>query len=352
MKKGTKIIIVAQDMGGFNAVFPVIKELKKRKNPLKILLAGKSRERAQKLKINYQDAGCLDDKALSGLLEKERPGLLFTAISIGESIEKRMTKIARMQKIKTCTIADFWTNPRLCFGDLKTEKLDYLPDYFLVIDEIMKKEMIELGFNPGKIFITGSPFFDSFSKLANSKQEEKIISFFCDPFSEIFKKKDRGFLGFDEIQVFKDLVGALEKLQIKLPFIVKFHPRAKKLNKFDKIIKNSRLKILIEKKLSAEELIKKSKLVTGMNSVVLFQAAMIGKAVLSYQPNLNRPDPLVSNRLGLSKGVYRKKELYPALKKLLSNKAKKKNFKLMREYTHNKSTQKVMRFITNILKNE
>jgi UDP-N-acetylglucosamine 2-epimerase len=219
-----------------------------------------------------------------------------------------------------------------------------------VIDEEMKREMINQGFDSKKLIITGSPFFDTIPSLIKTGQKEEIISFFCQPLSELFNRTSEGYLGYDEVQVFKDLVESLEKMKVKLPIIIKFHPRAEKLSKFDKIIKNSKIKILIEKKLPAEALIEKSKLVVGMNSVVLFQAAIMGKPVLSYQPNLKRPDPLMSNRLKISTAVYEKKSLYPALEKLLSGKNKKKNYPLIGKYTKNKSTKKIIDFIENIIK--
>lgn len=351
MKRRIKIIFAAQDPGGFNAVLPVIKELKKKKNfLLKLILANQAQDIAEREKINYQKGNRLTEKKLTKLIQEEHPDLIFTATSQGLSIEKRITKIAKAKKIKTLAIIDFWSNYKLRFSAPGTENLAYLPDHILVIDKIMKKEMINQNFEPKRIIITGNPFFDGFPQLIKSKNKEEIISFFCQPFSELFKKSDKAYLGYNEIQVFEDLVKVFEKLQIKIPIKIKFHPRAKRLNKFDKIIRNSKLNISIEKKLTAEDLIKKSKLVVGMNSMVLFQAAMMGKSVLSYQPNLRKPDPLISNRLGLSMAVYKKKNLYPTLKRLLSGKLPKRNQKIIEKYTQNKSTQKVIDSIESIVK--
>lgn len=341
MRRKYKIIFVAQDIGGFNALLPVIKKLKKKKKfLLKTILSDQARNTAKKNRINCQDGQKLTNKELAQLLKKECPDLIFTATSIGESIEKRITKITKAQKMKTIALIDFWANYKPRFSSL--------PDYILVIDRIMKKEMIENGFDPRKLIIVGSPVFDNFSRLF-AVQKEEIISFFSQPLSELPKKRGKVYWGYDEIQVFEDLVDCLEKLQFKIPIKVKFHPRTKKLDKFDKIIKNSKLRISIERKLSAEGLIKRSKIVIGIGSVVLFQAALAGKDVLSYQPNLKRRDPLVSNRLGISTAVYKKKNLYPVLKKMISARPQKKNLKVIERYTQNKSTQKVINFIQEVI---
>jgi len=346
MKGKIKIIFVAQDSGGFNAILPVIKKLKRRKEFIsKTILANQSRDIAKKYRISYLDGNLLTNKDLKRLLENNRPSLIFTATSQGLSIEKRIAKIAKVQKIKTIALIDFWSNYKFRFSDPGTENLIYLPDYILAIDEIMKKEMITQGFDSKKIIITGSPFFDSFLKITKEKQSKKIISFFSQFFSELLKKEHKTYPGFNEIQVFEDFIKTLEALQVKLPIKIKFHPKTKRLSKFNRIIRNSKLKISIETKLSSEDLIKKSKLVLGMNSVVLFEAAMIGKPVVSYQPGLNRPDPLISNRVGLSRAVYQKRNLYSTLEKMLLTKAKKKNLKLIKKYIRNKSTDKVINFI-------
>jgi len=353
MKRKTKIIFAAQDPGGFNTILPVIKKLKKNKEfLLKIILANQSRDIAKNQGINYQNGNHLTERMIAQIFKKESPNLVFTATSDGYSLEKKIIKLARKQKIKTITIIDFWANYKLRFSDPGTENLAYLPDYILIIDKLMKKEMTNQGFESKKIVVTGNPFFDTFSTLNGSCQKEKIISFFSQAYSELYKKGEKRSGCSNEIQVFGDVVEVLEEFQPKIPLKIKFHPRAKKLNKFDKIIKDSKLNISIEKKMSAESLIKESKLIIGINSMVLFQAAMMNKPVLSYQPGLKKQDPLISNRLGLSQAVYNKKNLYSALKNIFSDRKNKKNRELIKKYTQNNSTQKVINFITNILKND
>lgn len=324
MKKH-KIIFAAQDPGGFNTIAPIIKKLKKdARFNVSVILAKHACKIAQRENIKYLDV----DKIL--VPKKINADLIFTATSYGDSIEKKLIAIGKHKKIPTISIIDFWSDYKIRF------KKD-LPDYILVIDEIMKKEMIEQGFSEKKIFITGNPFFDSFSKI-KPKEKKDLIVFFSQPFSEA-------------LEVFREIVEAVERINPQKKITIKFHPRCKKLDKFDKIIKNSRLKIEKEKKLSAEDLIKQGEIIVGINSMVLFQAAMVGKKVLSYQPNLKGPDPLLSNRLGLSTSVYQKKEVYPVLKKMFVHGHQKKNLKSIKKYTENNSCQKVIDFMTNVLEN-
>ncbi|MEK7540639.1 MAG: HAD-IA family hydrolase [Patescibacteria group bacterium] len=348
MKRKYKIIFTAQDPGGFNAIAPVIKKLEKDKRfNMSVILAKHACLLAEKLNIKYSDAG-------KKSFNINGADLVFTGTSFADSIEKIIIAMAKAKNIPTISIVDFWTDYAPSFSDPETGNLKYLPDYILAVDEIMKKQMTADGLPANKIFITGNPYFDSFSKIILHKPNKAHIAFFSQPFSEIYKNSRKDYKNctkFDEVQVFEDIVKALEKIDLNKKIIINFHPRSKKLDKFDKIIKNSNIKIEKEKKPYNKELIKKSEIIAGINSVVLFEAAMLGKKVLSYQPNLKGADLLISNRFGLSTPVYKKEELYPILKKMLFQTFQKNNSKLIKKYTENKSTQKVINFITKIFEN-
>ena len=345
--KKHKIIFTAQDPGGFNAITPVIKKLEKNvRFDVSVILAKHACNYAKKQKINYLDA----DRTPFDITGAD---LIFTGTSFGDSIEKRIIFVAKAENIPTVSIVDFWTDYVPSFSDPEKRNLKYLPDYILVVDEIMKKEMVAEGIPPGKIFITGNPYFDSFSKKPDRKTDKNLIAFFDQPFSEIYKESKKDYKDctkFDEVRVFEDIVKAVDKIDLNKKIVINFHPRAEKTDKFDKIIKNSKLEIKKEKKLNNKSLIKKAEIITGINSVVLFEAAMMGKKVLSYQPGLKGADPLISNRFGLSLPVYKKEKLGSAFRQLFLKKFARTNSEIIKKYAGNKSTQKVIGFITNVLK--
>lgn len=347
MKKKHKIIFAAQDPGGFEAIQPVVEKIKKDVCfETFVLLAGEARRLAKERKIAHIDANRFGPSAIEALVERERPDLIFTATSSGLSIEKQITKIAKEPGIKTVALMDFWGNYRLRFSDPGTGNLNYLPDAILAIDRVMKQEMIKNGFESAKIFITGSPAFDNLGQRKKNPPAGKFIAFFCQPFSELARKGETVDQGFDEIGVLKDLVEVLGSLGVKLPVKIKLHPKAKISGKFSGIINQAKkLDVSLENKLSVADLIENSAIVTGMNSVILFKAALAGKKVLSYQPDRKGVDPLASNRLGLSQAVYTKEKLELALKKLILAKPQQKKRALVEKYTRNRSTEKVMRFI-------
>ncbi|MEK7658934.1 MAG: NTP transferase domain-containing protein [Patescibacteria group bacterium] len=346
--KKHKIIFTAQDPGGFNAIAPVIKSFEKdARFDVSVILAKHACIYAEKQNIKYLNA----DKTSFDISGAD---LIFTGTSFGDSIEKKIIFEAKEKGIPTISIVDFWTDYTPSFSDPEKRNFKYLPDYILAVDEIMKKEMEAEGFPKNKIFITGNPSFDSFDTKLNKKADKNLITFFCQPMSELYKKDSKDYKNatkFSEVKVFYDIVEAIEKIDLNKKIIIDFHPRAKKLNKFDKIIKKSKLKIEKNIKPYGENSVKNPEIIIGMSTVVLFEAALAGKKVLSYQPGLKKKiDYLASNRLGLSLPVYKKEDLYLALKRLIFQKSKAKNLKLIKKYTQNNSTQKVINFINDILK--
>lgn len=335
MKRKCKIIFAAQNPGGFDAIAPIIKNLQKNSNfGLMVFLKNQSRDFAKKEGIKYIDANNLSFEEIKKNIKESSPNLIFTATSAESSIEKEIIKIANIKKIPTISIVDYWGNYKKRFG----EKLEYLPDYILVIDEKMKKGMRIEGIPENRIFITGNPHFDRFSDNKILPEDKNLIVFYSQPFSEQSNKD------FNEIKIFDDVIKVLEKIYPKKEIIVKFHPKEENHSKFNETIKSTKLKIKIEEKLKADDLSKKAGLIIGINSMALFDAVLMQKKVLSYQPNQKKEkDTLISNIYSWSVPVYKNPDLLPELKNIYTKSLPKKE--LLEKYTKNKSTQKVINFI-------
>lgn len=269
------LIYAAQDPGGFNAISPVIKEL-----PGKLF-------HGENLSQNQVDE----------IVEDSKPDAIITGTGHGDSLDKKFIRAGNKLNIPTFAVLDFWVNYSERFEDS-------MPTKIFVMDETAKQEMIEEGLPEEKIVITGNPFFDTFEKVEG---EGEIISFFSQPFTEIEDS-----LGLNEVESLEAIakIFAGEKIKAKL------HPKCAKTDKFDHI---EGVEITEE---SVEDLIQQSKVVTGLNSMVLFQSCVMGRKVLSYQPGLRIKDPLISNRLGISKAVYKEEDLKQAAEELIQEELK------------------------------
>jgi len=346
MKKiKNKIIFAAQNPGGFNALWPVIKKIS-RQAKLQVVLAAEAKEIARNKKIAFVDADTKNDKELKEIIVNFKPRAVLAGTSQGLSIDKKIIVWARQKKIPTISIIDFWSNYKMRFSSPGTDDLIYLPDAICVADEYMKKQMVKEGFEARRLFITGNPFFDTFGNYANKKG--RYIIFAEQPFSELFVKSGKmdKASNFNEVKIFSDFVEVLEKQKTKYPVLIALHPRCKNINKFDKIIAASSLKISVFEG-DTKNLWKKASLILGINSMVLFQSALEGKKVLSYQPGIKKgQDPLVSNRLGLSQAAYGYLDLERKIKQILDQIKSAGNYeKIRQKYVNNNSTQKVIEVI-------
>lgn len=341
-----KILFVAQDAGGFAAVFPVYKKMKQT-SPRNIwgMFGNVSKSNVKGRGIPFVDPEAIADEMLEKLFERKLD-LLVVGTSIGPSLEKRVTVMARERSIPVIAIMDFWSNYTLRFSDPGTENRAYLPDAALVMDEVCKREMIKEGFDPRMLVVTGSPAFDAF-KISKRKKGDCIV-FLSQPFSELIPENPGLNFGYDEVRVFADVVSVLEDLNVSRPLIVKHHPRTKNQEVFSSLIEKSDFSIRVEKKMPTKTLIEKATLVIGMNTVALFEAALVGKNVISYQPGLNRPDPLISNRLGLSVPVYAKPALKRTIQRLLAGPMGSGRKKVVDRYINRQATQAVIHYLHSI----
>ncbi len=301
---------------------------------------------SKKNKIRYTDCTKINDNNLKNIFNEYQPNLVVVATSDGLSIEKRITKISYQKKIPIISIIDFWSNYKKRYSTPNTKDLAYLPNKVCVIDDFMKAGAIRDGINSKIIEITGNPFFDTLQKVKTIEGDE--IIFISQPFSEVYSKKDKiinKISLFNEVVIFKDYIEVLNQLKIKNPIVVSLHPRCKNKNKYNQFIKKSELNIKLSKE-PIEKLVKNAKLVVGINSMVLFQASLIGKKVVSYQPGIiKKQDSLISNYLGLSYVAYSYSQLKKQLKKVLKNSKIKKVLKIGKFYTNSNSTLKVIKLI-------
>lgn len=292
MKEKTEFIFVAEDLGGLNSIEPVFKKLG-----------------GQIFQAKDKD---LSDSEIENLVKDADIIIAGTSMS-QNSLDKRFIRAAKKLGVKNVAILDFWTNYDIRFKSA-------MPDYIFVMDAIAKADLILKNYIEKKIIITGNPSFDAFKYIP---QKGDSITFFCQPFTELENN-----FGLNEIDIVKDFINAFKNLGIHKKIKIKLHPRTKNTNKFE------HLDVEITNE-AVTKLIADSELIIGMNSMALFEAAMAGRKVLSYQPGLSVPDPLVTNRLKISEAVYKKEELENAIKRILAKQDVVNNYKKVENATDN-----------------
>lgn len=317
-KMNHNIVFTAENPGAFQAILPVVHHCIHEGIQPFVLLSGSASDMAKKEGIACIDMEEHTQEKVAQFFIDHSIDLVVAGTSAGMSIEKHTILEAQKKNIRTIAVVDFWSNYTLRFSTPYTQDLKYLSDTICVIDQDMKNGLVREGIPQDRIVITGNPFFDTWSTLKNYNPE--YIVFVSQPFSEVYDSTDPGITSpvFNEIEIFSHLVSVLELLDIQIPLRIALHPRCKKRDKYNRIIQDSFLDIHVADA-SIDELLSHAHMVIGINSIVLFQASLMGLSVVSIQPGiLKETDCLKSNVLGISHPVYETEQLTETIRRCLS----------------------------------
>lgn len=331
------ILAAADNPGGLNSILPVVKRLKNEGEVVTFVAGGASIDILNKEGIDFISEVDFTNKMLEEIF-KRRPKVFLAGTSLGNTIDKKLLVQCKSDGIPSVYVLDYWANYLDRFSNEKND-LKFLPDYICVMDERSKKEMIQDGFDENKLVITGNPYFDEFTKGITGDGNRQIILFISQPM-------DGYDYGYREENVLSDVLEIIQnKINdgISLSLKVRLHPRESK-GKFDSIISNYDFAGYDFDYL--EHSLSESGLIIGMNSMVLFQASLAGKIVISYQPNLKVKDMLLSNDSGLSILIKNKDDLEKVFSQYLEDKLESRI--KSSNITIKNATDKVINFINKV----
>lgn len=319
------VLFVAQDVGGFNACWPIFIELRKEKWNVKGVFGSLNRKKASGSHIDFFELGDELIQKFVGMFDTERPDVIIVGTSTGLSADKLVVQMARVYSIPTVAIVDYWGNAHVRFSTPGTKDRAYTPNWILVPDEICRKQIKKDGFDIRRVIVTGNPHFDQFSRNARSSISKGIkssrrVSFFSQPFSEVVKENPEMDLGLDERKIFCDILHMLHEVDRSIQVSVVFHPREKIRTKYDACIGKSGMRVRLENKKTAAQMTKTSKFVIGMNTMALVESALFGVPSISYQPCLKKEDPLITNRFGLTSAAYDRKVCTELIRRFIRQK--------------------------------
>jgi len=332
------IIAICGDPGGASAVGPVIKLLQSEKQvQVEVLAYNEATQIWDNLGIGYKGlSGDITTAEIMAYLKKPGVRLLFTGTSVNPiDLEKRFIAAASKIGLPSLALLDFWLNYGARFSNHAGE-LVYMPDKIAVMDALAREEMIHEGFEPSRLVITGQPTFDD---LADWRQQftpqirdgiraaigiqpdELFVLFPSQPQSSLYgdDKINGNHIGFDEWDVLRALIEALEDIQrqsnTRLHLVVRPHPR-ESIELFQDF-RSDQIAFTVTTEGGARNQVMAADLVVGMNTELLVEACYLGCISLSLQPDLRHPDKLPTNRVGVSRAVYRYEDIQPALHELL-----------------------------------
>ncbi len=335
--KASRIVAIAGDPGGAAAVAPVLELLSQEGRSLHALAY-------RQAVANWRGRGLeVEELAHSTNLEQAqrylgdfRADILLTATSDnGVNLEKPFIAAARRLGIPSLAVMDHWMNYRLRFANEKGE-LAYLPDRVAIMDEQAREEMLADGLDAGRLAVTGQPAFDELASLRRSitpqqrqavrqllgvARDERMVLFASEPISTICGTEPSQPLypGYTERTVLRDLAAALgriaERRTEKIVLVVRPHPLDNPESL--RLSANPPLRLVVDSRGQGREVVLAADLVTGMTTMLLVEACLLGCVVLSVQPGARLADALPTNRWGVSRGIYRAEDIEPALTSLL-----------------------------------
>lgn len=336
-----KVLFASQDPGGTNVLIPIIRSLKE-KCIIDVWAKGSAVSIYRNKEIDFVNieeivTDC-NREAIKAILGEIKPDLVVTGTCVTDFFERNLWMAAREIGIHSVAILDSWCNYGLRFSGYTFKDCDlyipgskpiYCPDRIFVMDEYSKLKMKKEGINPDCIDVVGQPFLqslrgiyknigqtevDAYKKRITGQVEKKLIVFVSDHLSDSFAPSGIDYWGYDEQSIFGCLYEAITNCRFendKYAIIIRPHPKEKK-GKWDNIIKKSQtqgLQIEIDDTSTEELVIASSDIVVGMWSIMLIEAVLAEKRILSVQIGAKRTAEFMLSDQGFLKPIYDREEL-------------------------------------------
>lgn len=336
------LVFVTHDPGGFDAVYPVYRMFRSKGFSCVFHSAGPSG-------VIYPEASVSDSEIrnqIEDVVTKNNCAALITGTSWGSQLETSVIQRCKLAGIPTFSILDYWSNYSSRFLDA-TPKYVY-PHYLIVMDELARQEAINDGIPESILTVQGAPALDKWVNVNIQKKrstygKEHDILFLSQPLFELYGNT----LGYSQYNVVEDVVSLTRDIS-GLSVSIKFHP------KDSKELEQKYEALAVEGELV--DLLAKSRIVIGMNSMALLFSTMAGAQTISYQPGLRVKDSCITNKLGLTNLIDSYQGLVSEVDRIHRNSQYHENTfgytgEIPKSYiwSDGKSTERVYRFIKGVL---
>lgn len=307
-----KILFFSCEPGGAEVLIPVIRLVQAQQLfKVEVLGYGYALERFSRKQIDCSEIKPVQEEGFTPL-DRYAPELLITSatsLPVVDMSEKYLWRQAKQRAIPSLAFLDQWQNYAVRFsGGQDNERLAYLPDWINCLNEIGRREMIEEGFDEARLLAFGHPYLSSLRHdlpaldvvgLRNTlhiSADDKVVLFV----SEAIREYCGDGRGYDQYQVLDYFLSNLADAAERPKILVKLHPKDNRasfrslMTKFESLPPQ-----FIGNELSPLECLAVSDFVFGMSSIMLIEAYVLGKNVVSLQPGLCVEDPMVLSRHNL-----------------------------------------------------
>jgi hypothetical protein len=283
-----KTLFLVHDPGGYDVIYPIVERFQQEGLPFDFFCLGPA---ALINPLYAQDEKFLNESLVDRLVHNQLI-CLVTGTSWGNFIEPEAIRLVKSFGLPTFSCIDYWSNYALRFHT----KGEYVfPDYCMIMDDLSKAEAIADGIPQDILHVLGHPGLDALITQQSSglrtgmdqANKQLHIIVLSQPIEQLYGN----YFGYTESIVLEHCA-RLAQLRPEYSFKVKFHPKDEEAIKLQYAFMSVHGDLM--------EILNDFDLVIGMSTMGLLQAFIYGKPVISYQPNLQKMDMCITNKLGLS----------------------------------------------------
>lgn len=332
-----KVLATAKDVGGANAIAPVLKRLLLQRHEVRAVAYGHCGEIFQREGVPARPAEVYGEiehselglRKLAGrIFSQERPDIVLVGTSWGISLDKELVMEGIRRDVPTVAVLDMWSYYRERFSHLDDGELCYLPSRIAVMDELAYADALTAGIPGDRMTVTGQPYFDSLmdritaedtqrqgAQLRSEWGRKPILVFASELISRDFPPNSPRYLGYTEQDALAGVLAVLSEMKEAMSLVIKLHPQ-ERADAHRHSLHGTGTPI-VAPDVPALACIVAADVVVGMTSMFLLEAAFAKKPTISFQPHLAGLDGFIGNRLGLTRSVYDASGLRAAIQKAL-----------------------------------
>ncbi len=328
-----KILTCASDPGGARNIGPVLSEAVKANIKIVVWSSKQTKNIFLDYGIKSTNIQQYNNNKIKEKLIKEKPDVILCgATRFGYKLpELNIIDLAKIKNIPCSVVLDEWFYYARRFWNEKKE-LKHLPDIIFCQDRLAYLESQNEGIPKHLLKITGSPAYSEiyfnrrkvFMKKRNKSTKNIInILFVSEAHSEAYGNElgESGphgkFQGYTEIIV-RNIIGeVVRSIGKKVVVNEKLHPNQKLKNIKPVHLFSGCKWNICNINTNLERLLFDSDIVIGMRSAVLMEAWLLGKNVISFQPNLLTENKCTVSRRGYIKHIGSQRDLHKELKKCM-----------------------------------
>ncbi|OEH85491.1 hypothetical protein BHU72_05235 [Desulfuribacillus stibiiarsenatis] len=349
-----KILLYSRDPGAANVIIPIYSELLKSSYVVKLLGKDAAISKYKLFNIyNYTNvSNSTEDTSVDywiNYLKDHKFDFVITGTGSEEYSDKYLWKACEHVGIPSLAILDQWMNYGVRFSKYHATQLHlyendnehiFQPSYIFVMDSETKEEMVRIGFDEKKIIVTGQPYLDFLNRFKstidynnilhykekiNCLNEDLVIVFASENITKTEVDFNNGYIGYTDKSIIEELILAIQKnnrkYNKKIKIIIRRHPN-EHIDVYSDIISNfgdEHVNIEIDNESNLFELILAGDCIVGMSSMLLIEASLLGKYIMSIQIGISKENPFVLHQKGLLQSITSRKELEEQIDLVLNN---------------------------------